>query len=67
MREDPVLLASSLISFLGFKFLSWFNLLINLACFLKNVNSIFNIQGADLNKLAQGGQLYSVWLTSSLR
>ncbi len=38
--------------------LSTINLLIKVACFVNNVNDIFNINGADLNMLVQGGQLY---------
>jgi hypothetical protein len=34
------------------------DLLFKVACFVNNVNHIFNIKGADLNKLVQGGQLY---------
>jgi len=38
--------------------LSTVDLLIKVACFVQNVNNIFNVKGADLNKLVQGGQLY---------
>jgi hypothetical protein len=38
--------------------LSTINLLIKVTCFVNNLNYIFNINGADLNKLVQGGQLY---------
>ncbi len=38
--------------------LSTVDLLIEVACFDKNVNIIFNKKGTDLNKLVQGGQLY---------
>ncbi len=37
--------------------LSTVDLLIKVACFVKNVNNIFNIKEADLNLLIQGGQL----------
>ncbi len=38
--------------------LSMVDLLIKVACFVKNANYSFNIKGADHNKLVQGGYLY---------
>jgi len=34
------------------------DILIMVTCFVKNVNNIFNVKWADLNKLVQEGQLY---------
>jgi hypothetical protein len=38
--------------------LSAVDLLIDVACFVKEVTNIFTIKRADLNKLVRGGQLY---------
>jgi hypothetical protein len=38
--------------------LSIIDFVIKVGCCVKKVNDIFNIKGADINWLSQGGQLY---------